>query len=98
MAREKIPGQYVWNEGEAGTLDVNADGTYHYWISETTPRLENYGTWELDTVSNAIIFEDFRFLTDGLPGGRWRSRLRSEDNEVHLMYARDSNIYLKKIE
>ncbi len=98
VPRERIIGRYVWNEDQAGALDVNDDGTYRYWMYEDTAKLENFGTWELDSVSNAVAFDNFSFLTDDLPRGVWVSELRSQNNEVQLMYADDSNTYLKKVE
>jgi len=97
IEREKLIGRYVWNDGRIDTLELRADGTYDYWTFKPGRKLANSGTWKLNSILNEIEFDNFRFLTNHDPEGSWFSRLRSRDNEVHLMYATGSDIYLKKL-
>ncbi|MBI1768933.1 MAG: hypothetical protein HY015_09700 [Bacteroidetes bacterium] len=98
IEREKLIGRYVWNDGRIDTLELRADGTYEYWTFKPGRKLANSGTWKFNSVLNEVEFEDFRFLTDNIPDGNWFSRVRSRNNEVHLIYAIDGDIYLKQIE
>ena len=98
IEREKLIGRYVWNDGRIDTLELRADGTYEYWTFKPGRKLANSGKWKFNSTLNEVEFEkeNFPFLTNHVPEGSWFSRLRSKDNEVHLMYA-DSDIYLKQI-
>lgn len=97
IEREKLIGRYVWNDGRIDTLELRADGTYEYWTFKPGRKLANSGKWKLNSIRNEVEFEleNFPFLTNHVPEGSWFSRLKSIDNEVHLMYGRD--IYLKQI-
>jgi hypothetical protein len=97
VEREELIGIYTCSEGGTDILELNDDGTYRYKINVLGREMENSATWKL-TVFNEVQFEDFTFLRDpSLPKGNWFSRLRSQDNEIHLMYASDSNIYFTKV-
>ena len=99
IEREKLIGQYAWNDGRIDTLELSADGSYEYWTFAPGRKFANSGKWKLNPILNEVEFEleNFPFLTNHVPEGSWFSRLRSRDNEVHLMYTTDSDIYLKKI-
>ena len=99
IEKEKLIGQYVWNDGRIDTLELRADGTYEYWTFKPGQKLANSGKWNLNPVLNEVEFEleNFPFLTNHTAGKSWFSRLRSKNNEIHLMYEIDSHIYLKQI-
>ena len=95
--KERLPGRYLFSHWGKDTLDLKTDGTYYYRVYVDNKRLEHTGTWKLNSLGNEITFEDFTFLTEGTKGN-WQSKLRTNDDEIHLMYASDENIYFKKIE
>lgn len=97
VEREKLPGRYVFSHWLKDTIDVNNDGRYIHFTFIDGKKLENSGTWQLNSIGNEIQFENFSFLTDGMPSGRWSSRLRVDGDEIHLMYADDINAYYKKV-
>lgn len=99
IEREKLIGRYAWSDGRIDTLELRADGSYEYWTFAPGRKFANSGKWKLNPILNEVEFEleNFPFLKNHVPDGSWFSRLRSRDNEVHLMYATDSDIYLKKI-
>ena len=99
IGKEKLLGRYVWNDGRLDTLELRADDTYEYWAYKPGRKIANSGTWKLNSLLNEVEFEkeNFPFLVEHSPEGSWFSRLRSRDNEVHLMYATDRDLYLKRI-
>lgn len=97
VERERLPGRYVFTHWTKDTIDVKNNGTYRHFTFSDGKRLENSGTWKLNSNGNEIQFEDFSFLTDGMSSGNWFSRLRVDGEEIHLMYADDINAYYNKV-
>src|SRR6188472_711241 len=87
VEKENLPGRYVFTHWGKDTIDIMDDGTYKHFTFNDGKRLENTGTWKLRASQDEILFEDFSFLTDGMPPGNWYSRLRVDGEEIHLMYA-----------
>ena len=99
ITKNQLSGVYVWNNSQNGKLTINSDATYSYkfdlGLNDTT---QNIGTWEFDSTLQEIHFDNFRFTErEGLKGV-WISRIRIRNDEIQLIYASDSDIYLKKIE
>lgn len=97
VERERLPGRYVFTHWTKDTIDIRMDGTYRHFTFINGKKLENSGTWKLNSIGNEIQFEDFSFLTDSLPSGNWFSRIRVDGKEIHLMYAADINAYYNKV-
>ena len=93
---EKLYGQYVFSHWSKDTLDIRPNGTYYYRTYVEDKILKNEGNWKLNSIGTEINFENFSFLTNGLKGN-WYSLIRTQDAEIHLMYASEENIYFKKI-
>ena len=97
VSKNQLPGVYIWNNFEKGRLTINSDSTYSYQFDLTlNDTIQNIGTWEFDARLQEISFNNFRFNKNEGPIGVWISRVRIRKNEIHLIYASDSNIYLKK--
>lgn len=97
VERERLPGRYVFTHWTKDTIDIMTDGTYRHFTFRNGKSFENSGTWKLNSIGNEIQFEDFSFLTDSMPSGNWFSRLRTDGQEIHLMYADDINAYYNKV-
>lgn len=97
ITNEELIGKYCWNNSENGVLEIFDNGAYKYEIKTNGQILENTGTWKLDSNINEIHFYEFSFISDKQKKGTWISRIRQRDNEIHLMYASEENIYLRKI-
>ncbi len=99
IEKDKLVGRYVWSDNRIDTLEIRADGTYEYWTIKPGRKIANSGAWKFNSTLNDIEFasENFPFLNNHDPEGSWFSRVRSKDNEIHLMYEIDSDIYLRKI-
>lgn len=99
IGKEKLPGRYVWNDGCLDTLELRADGRYEYWAYKPGRKIANSGTWKVNSILNEVEFEkeNFPFLAEHVPLGSWFSRLRSRDNEVHLLYATNRDLYLTQV-
>lgn len=95
--KEQLYGHYELSHWSKDTLELKTDGTYYYRIYLDNRKLENSGNWKLNVTGNEIKFEKFSFLGDGLPKGNWFSKLRTDGDEIHLMYASEENIYFKKL-
>jgi hypothetical protein len=99
VSNEELVGKYCWSSLENGELEIFDDGTYRYHIKSDSSQIkENIGTWSLSSNNREIQFSEFSFISDGFGKGTWISRIKKRDNEVHLIYASEENIYLKKIE
>jgi len=99
VEREKLPGRYVFTHWTKDTIDIRENGTYRHFTFHEDQKLENSGTWKLNSFGNEITLENFSVLTNpSLPSGSWISTLRVDGDEIHLMYADDINAYYKKIE
>ena len=98
IKKDDLIGKYGFSE-DTDTIVVNGDGTYyHYLTTEDGQILENRGTWQYDTISEYVLFEEFSFFTDDVPAGNWFSRVRAKDGEIDLMYAAETNIYFRKVD
>lgn len=99
VEREQLFGRYVWNDERMDTLEIRPDGTYEYWMSTSGQKLKNYGTWKFDSASNLVEFEleNFPFIKSHAKGQSWFSKARLKNNEVQLMYAPGSDLYLKQV-
>jgi len=95
--KEKLPGRYVFQIDNGDTLDVYSDGTYSYYKWWYGRKLQNSGTWTHNSSMGEVNFENFSFLTDSislgdstfLPSGSWITRIKTEDDEIHFVYASD---------
>jgi hypothetical protein len=96
--RYELPGRYVFTHWNRDTIDVKQDGTYRHYTFAHGHKLSNTGTWKLNSNGSEVTFENFSFLTDNMPPGLWISRIRIDEEEIHLMYASDINAYFKKME
>ncbi|MEZ4945408.1 MAG: hypothetical protein R2804_07780 [Cyclobacteriaceae bacterium] len=96
VAKEDLPGQYVFTHWGRDTIDIKSDGTYRHYTFASGRQLENTGTWKLNSIGDEVLFENFSFLTDTMQTGNWYSRLRVDGEEIHLMYASDINAYYRK--
>ena len=99
VEREKLIGRYVCNDGRIDTLELRGDGSYEYWTFKPGRKIAHSGTWKLNSLLNEVEFEleNFPFLKSHAPEGSWYSRIRTRGSEIHLMYATDSDLYLKQI-
>ena len=74
-----------------------SNGTYKYYKWWDGIKLQNTGTWTYNSSKGAVDFDNFSFLTDSisfadstfLPRGRWTTRIKTEDDEIHFVYASD---------
>lgn len=99
VSENQLPGEYIWNNSEKGKLTINSDMTYSYKFDlDLNDSTQNVGTCELDSKLQEMHFNNFRFTEKEGTKGVWISRVRIRYKEIHLIYASDSNIYLKKIE
>ncbi len=99
ISKEDLIGTYSWNNSQNGKLEILDNGTYKYQVNIGNRQInKNEGTWTLGSNNREIRFSDFSFITDGLGKGIWISRIKKKENEVHLIYASEENIYLKKID
>jgi hypothetical protein len=97
LSQTEMIGLYDWNNGQKGQLKINPNNTYSYYFNlEDSDTIKNTGIWEFDSVNKIIIFHDFKFSQKDNNNGTWISRVHKSKNEIHLMYASDSDIYLKK--
>ena len=95
--KEELPGRYVFQIWGKDTLDVYSNGTYTYYKWWDGRKLQNSGTWTYNSSRGAVDFDNFSFLTDSisfadstfLPRGRWTTRIKTEDDEIHFVYASD---------
>jgi len=97
VERERLPGRYAFTHWTKDTIDINDNGTYRHFTFRNGRRFENSGTWKLNSIGTEIQFENFSFLTDSMASGNWFSRLRTDGQEIHLMYADDINAYYSKV-
>jgi len=99
VSQLELSGAYNWNNSQKGNLIINSDLTYIYefdlGVHDTT---RNIGTWEFDSTKQEVHFHDFRFSERDTQKGIWISRVRIRNNEIQLVYASDSDIYLRRIE
>lgn len=99
VSNNQLSGVYIWNNSENGKLTINSDSTYSYIFNVDRNKTKpNLGTWEFDSRLQEVNFNNFRFTEREGRKGIWISRVRIKNNEIHLIYASDSNIYLKKVQ
>jgi hypothetical protein len=97
LSKTELIGSYSWNNGQKGQLTIYSDLTYSYNFDiDMTDSLMNIGTWEFDSINREISFHDFKFSRNDHIKGTWISRVQKKKDDIHLMYASDSDIYLKK--
>jgi hypothetical protein len=94
---EQLYGEYELNHWSKDTLELKKGGTYFYRTYLNNRKLENSGKWELNANGNEIRFENFSFPGEAFSKGNWFSKLKTDGNEIHLMYASEENIYFKKL-
>ncbi len=99
ITKNQLIGIYSWNNSQKGELTINSDLSYSYKFDLVqNDTIQNTGTWEFDSLKQEILFHDFRFSIDDKVKGIWISRVREKNQQIHLIYASDSDIYLKKNE
>jgi hypothetical protein len=99
VSQNELPGLYEWNNTQKGQLIINQDLTYIYKFDfKMNDTLQNISNWEYDSIMQEIQFHNFRFTPSEGGKGVWISRVRKKNNEIHLIYASDSDIYLVKTE
>jgi hypothetical protein len=97
LSQKELIGLYDWNNGQKGQLKINPNNTYSYNFNlDENDAIKNTGTWEFDSLNKKIMFYDFKFSQKDNDNGTWISRVRKSRNEIHLIYASDSEIYLNK--
>lgn len=87
--KERLTSRYVYQENNQDTIDVNSDGTYSNYTWTNGKKLKNSGTWAYDSLEGRVIFSNFSFLLDSIGHGLWRTRIKTEDDEIRLVYARE---------
>ena len=98
VSQSDLSGTYKWNNSQKGNLIINNDFTYLYKFDLVLDdSIKNIGTWEFDSTLQEIRFHNFAFTREEVKG-IWISRVRMRNEEIQLIYASDSDIYLKKYE
>ena len=98
VERGKLFGQYIFNDWSRDTIFMHSNGTYDHFGIKNGQRIKNSGEWKLNEMGNEVRFNNFSFGTGSQSKGLWISKIRTEGNEVHLMYAAEENYYYNKID
>ena len=61
LEKEQLYGQYEFSHWSKDTIELKPDGTYYFRTYLDNRKLENSGTWKLNTNGNEINFEKFSF-------------------------------------
>lgn len=99
IKKEKLIGRYIWNDQRTDTLEVRADGTYEYWTFLPGRKFANSGNWKFNSLLNEVEFEreNFPFIKNHKAEGSWISKIQIKNNETRLLYASETDTYLKQI-
>jgi hypothetical protein len=98
LQKKDLIGFYVFSTWNRDTLELHENGTYSHYMLDSGKRIIDSGSWTLNEAKTEVKFENFSFsLLEKESTGSWFSKLRINDDAIHLMYASEENIYYEKI-